>query len=140
MPASKGKAKRPDSIDYRLLIAPHFNERKQQYTTRVVLETVKSFASFRYQLTVRETIGNNAIRFEVLGLSAPNLNLPESGPASYSNEYDTLSGTYTISVEGLDRKTSSARVRITPKKVSVLKTVDGNPLEIITDERLWRSS
>ncbi len=140
MPASRGKAKKTDSIEYRLLIAPHFNERKQQYTTRVVLETVKSFASFRYQLTVRETIGNNAIRFQVLGLSTPQLNLPAAGPASYSNEYDALSGTYTVSVEGLDRKTSSARVRITPTKVSVLKAVDGRPLEIVTDERLWRSS
>ncbi len=137
MSTPRTKSKQPPSTEYRLLIAPHFNERKQKYTTRVVLETVKSFASFRYELTVRETITDNAIRYEVLGLNAPQLNLPASGPASFANEYDALTGTYTVSVEGLDGKTSSGRVRITPTKVIVLKGNHIRPLEIVTDERSW---
>jgi len=101
---------------------------------------VKTFAAFRYELNVRETISDKSINFSVVGLSTPRLNLPASGPASFSHEYDDLSGTYLLSVEGLDGTISTAQVRIGPKQVKVLKPAGGRPLEIITDERLWPST
>ena len=131
------KAHKALTPDYRLLIAPHFNERTQRQTTRVTLETVRAFAAFRYDLSVEETIADKTIAYKVLGLSTPQLNLPAAGPATFSTEHDALNGTYAVSVEGLDGRISTFSVRITPKQVKLLRPAAGMPIDIVTDERLW---
>lgn len=133
------KNSKPDAPQYRLLIAPHLNERTQKYTTRVALETSKPFAAFRYELNVKELISGKSIFYKVVGLSAPKLSLPSPGPAAFSTEHETLKGEYTVSIEGLDGKVSSFSVRIGPRLVKVTKPVTGAVIDIVTDERQWPS-
>jgi len=122
-----------------LLIAPHYNERKQRKTTRVVLETVKSFASFKYELTVEERITDNSISFAVKGLRAPQLSLPASGPARFVKEYDDLSGSYDVTVQGLDGKICTLAIRIRSDEVKLLRPPTGSPIQVVTDQRFWAS-
>ena len=134
--------KRPSKSEipeYRLLIAPHLNERTQRYTTVVALETGKPFAAFRYALNVEELISGKSISYKVVGLSTPRLSLPSSGPASFRTEYESLRGEYTITVEGLDGKVSSFGIRIGPRQVKVTKPVAGGMIELVTDENSWPS-
>jgi len=137
-PRLKGTRKEV-SPEYRLLIAPHFDERKQRYTTRVALETVKTFASFRYDLTVKEQIDDGTISYTIVGLNAPQLSLPGAGTARYSKEYDGLSGSYHVSVKGLDGKVSTVDVRVRPTDVKIIKPPAGRLIDVVTDERLWES-
>ena len=123
--------------EYRILVAPHFNERQQQYTTLVVLETAKSFASFRYELSVQERLEERTIRYRILGLKAPNLSLPAAGHAQFLREYADLKGTYEIVIPGLDGNATSFAVRIAPREVHLLHAPKGPAVEVVTDERLW---
>ena len=123
--------------EYRLLVAPHFNEREQKYTTLVALETTKSFASFRYELSVREWVEGNTLRYKILGLKAPQLSLPASGRAQFAHEYNNLNGHYEVAVEGLDGNLETFSLRISPQRVKVLKAPDNGFVDIVIDESLW---
>jgi hypothetical protein len=139
MPARKS-ARAAEELEYRLLIAPHLAERNQQYVTRIVLETTKSFASFCYELSVEETIEKDALRFVVLGFKAPRLTLPASGPARFQKTYDGLKGTYALTVVGIDGRTTTFTIRISTKKVELVKSPRQTFVQIVTDASLWASS
>ncbi len=129
----------PQETEYRLLMTPHLNERKQEPTTLVVLETTKSFATFRYELSVEERLEGKTLSYKILGLKAPQLSLPSAGHAEFVREYDNLRGTYDVSIEGLDGNVASFTVRITSAAVQVLKTQPQRSVELITDRSLWHT-
>jgi hypothetical protein len=91
----------------------------------VALSTVKAFTSFRYGLTVEDSLDGNRLRLKVLGLEAPDLNLPGSGPAEFTREYEHLTGECTVDVIGIDGKTTSVRCSISKEGVSLLAPVAG---------------
>jgi hypothetical protein len=126
-----------EHLEYRLLITPHFNERGQKYTTLFLLETVKSFASFRYDLSVEETIDKKTITYRVLGLKTPHLSLPASGHARFMREYEDLQGTYDVVIEGLDGKVNSFSVRIAPQQVRLMSKPAHTFINICTDRGTW---
>jgi hypothetical protein len=124
--------KKPKASAYRLLITPHVNERTRRPTTLVVLETAQAFAAFRYELTVEETIREHSLQLKVLGLKAPPLNLPEPGRARFAREYENLSGTYEVTVTGLDGRASTCTVRIAPQRVELLNVPPGSAVQVAT--------
>jgi hypothetical protein len=126
-----------EDSEYRLLITPQFNERGQKYTTLFLLETVKSFASFRYDLSVEETVDKKTIKYRVLGLKTPQLSLPATGHAQFMREYDNLKGTYQVVIEGLDGKVNSFSVRIAPQQVRLVSTPSQSFIRICTDRGAW---
>jgi hypothetical protein len=138
MPARK-TARAPEEPEYRLLIASCLAERNQQYVTRVILETTKAFASFRYELSVEEYIAKDTLRFTVLGFKAPQLTLPACGPARFQKSYDGLHGTYSLVVEGIDGRSNTFTVKISPKKVELLKSPRQCFVAIETDASRWTS-
>ncbi len=123
--------------EYRLLLAPAFDERRQIPTTRFLLETVKSFASFRYGLSVNLAAAPGSIRCTVLGLQAPDLSLPAAGHARFEREFDNLHGLCEVTIQGLDGATATFSVRITPSRVQVVRKPPQSFVELITDPRLW---
>lgn len=126
-----------DNSEYRLLITPQYNERGQKYTTLFVLETVKFFASFRYDLSVEETVDKKTIKYRVLGLKTPHLSLPATGHAQFMREYDNLKGTYEVVVEGLDGKSNTFSVRIAPQQVRLMSTPSQSFISVCTDRVAW---
>lgn len=127
MPARKEK---PSLPEFRLLVAPAVNERTGRPTTLVVLQTTKSFSTFRYALAVDDRPGNGTLLLKVLGLRTPSLDLPAAGPAEFRKEYDGLSGDITIVVEGLDGSHSSVTTHVTPGRVTLTAPVSGRALEV----------
>lgn len=126
-----------ENSEYRLLITPQYNERGQKYTTLFVLETVKFFASFRYDLSVEETVDKKTIKYRVLGLKTPHLSLPATGHAQFMREYDNLKGTYEVVVEGLDGKSNTFSVRIAPQQVRLMSTPSQSFISVCTDRVAW---
>ncbi len=111
-----------NDVEYRLIVTPHFNERKQARTTRVTIETTKVFASFRYELSVKETVKGRQLTYKILGLKAPQLDLPSSGSARFEREYDGFNGRYEIIVECLDGSKNAFEINVTPKQIKMLKS------------------
>jgi hypothetical protein len=132
-----GRQEHKENSEYRLLITPQFNERGQKYTTLFLLETVKSFASFRYDLSVEETLDKKTIRYRVLGLKTPHLSLPSPGHAQFMREYDNLKGTYDVVIEGLDGKTNSFSIRIAPQQVRLMSPPTQSFISVCTDRGSW---
>jgi hypothetical protein len=126
-----------ENPEYRLLITPQYNERGKKYTTLFLLETVKSFASFRYDLSVEETMDTKTIKYRVLGLKAPPLSLPATGHAQFMREYDNLRGTYEVVIEGLDGKTNTVSVLIAPRQVQVVSSPSPSFITVCTDRGNW---
>ena len=99
---TRTSAKEKTEPEYRLLVAPHFAERTLHYVTRMILETTRTFATFRYELSVEEEIDPGSIALSILGFKTPHLTLPAAGPARFQKDYEGLKGTYTVIVQGID--------------------------------------
>jgi hypothetical protein len=115
----------PASTEYRLRIERTTSPSTRRPVTRVALSTVKAFSNFRYGLTVEDNLDGNHLRLRVLGLDAPDLSLPGSGPAEFVREYEHLTGECTVDVTGIDGKTSSVTCSISREGVSLLAPVSG---------------
>ena len=131
------RQKRIAAVEYRLLVTPGWNERVQEPTTIVVLETIRTFASFRYALSVEEERGRRSLLYRVTGLDTPDLSLPGSGEAQYTREYEDLIGTFEITVQGLDGERTSCTLRISPERVRVVKQPSGAQLAVLTERSEW---
>lgn len=131
------KRKSISGPEYRLLITPHINERTQKPGTLVVLETTKAFASFQYELSVKEEVEGKSIQYTILGLKAPHLSLPSAGHAQFAREYENLKGTYTFAVEGLDGAVHESSVKIGAGKVELVKPPASRFVTVFTEESRW---
>jgi hypothetical protein len=127
----------PKVPEYRLLLAPHLAERTQQYVTRLILETTKTFATFRYELSVEESVGSDFIHLVVLGFKTPRLTLPSAGPARFQKDYDGLKGLFTVTVAGIDGRENKFSVRVAPEKVELVSPPRHSFVQIVTDNTRW---
>ncbi|HTY59074.1 MAG TPA: hypothetical protein VMF59_09660 [Bacteroidota bacterium] len=127
MGARKGQQEIPE---FRLVVSPAVNERTGKPTTLVVLQTTKSFSTFRYALAVDDRVADGTLRLKVLGLRTPSLDLPATGPAEFRKEYAELAGDVTFDVEGLDGSHSSVVTHINPGRVTLTSGVRGRPIEV----------
>ena len=138
MPSTKSTKIRIEP-EYRLLIVPRVSERTQRPTTLVVLETTKAFATFRYELSVKATAGPSSLHLTVLGFRTPHLSLPSSGPARFEQEYEDLSGPLEVSIQGIDGRTTSFSLEISPGHVNLLKKPRASFVAIDTDIKHWNN-
>ena len=125
-----GHPEREQAAEFRLQVSPAVSERSGRPVTLVVLQTVKSFSTFRYALAVDDRRENDTLHLKVLGLRTPSLDLPATGPAEFRKEYEDLSGDIRIVVEGMDGAHSSVDTHITPGRVAVTAPVTGRALEV----------
>ncbi len=132
-----GKEKKPEGIDYRLLITPRFDERRQMDTMSFLLETTRSFATFQYELSVKETVTPSFMKFEILGLKAPRLDLPSSGHAHFERVYDKLKGAYELTIKGIDGRVNTFSIKIGSKGAAIVKTPPNPFVDIVVDSNLW---
>lgn len=116
------RATPPATLDFRLRVTPVLDERVQQYKTRFVLETTQSFASFVYELTVKERLDGNNIHFKVQGLKPPRLTMPTSGHARFEREYDHLQGTCQVTLESIDGRTNVFSLLVAPGNIQLVQT------------------
>jgi len=135
----KASPQKNNQPEYRLLVVPQLAERTQRMTTMLVLETVKAFATFRYELSVEEHFQPPSLRFVVAGFKTPRLDLPSSGPAQYRTIFEGLDGVYDVTVEGIDGRVNTFSLRIAPTQVSVLKAPRKPFVQICTDTAVWNS-
>ena len=127
------RAAPPITLDYRLRVTPFLDDREQRYKTRFVLETTQSFASFVYELTVKEHMDGNHIHLKVQGLKPPRLNIPAAGHARFERDYDNLNGTYDITLESIDGRTNTFTLLIAPANIRLLHAPREKFAELVVD-------
>jgi hypothetical protein len=122
---------RPAS-EFRLTIAPHYDQVRQRTVTRVVLETAQTFASFAYDIAVDESRSGNAFRYRVLGLKAPSVGLPGSGTARFQRDYEGMEGTFSFTVVGLNGEERVCTVAVDAAGVRRITGPAGSGLSLVT--------
>lgn len=125
-----GKPRTGRTAEYRLSFARTRDERDDSVKTLFLLETVRQFAAFRYEISVREEIEDREIRLAILGLKAPDLGLPAAGPAEFRRAY-ALEGEYTVSVRGLDGTVVAFPLQVRGGVPSVRRLPEPSFLEVI---------
>ena len=121
----------PLATGYRLKVASVSEDREHRPKTRFTLETSQLFASFVYDLSVEEQRDGNHIHFKILGLRPPQLSIPSSGRASFMREYDDLAGLCSVTVESLDGKVNTFKLRITKGKITLLQSPRERFIELV---------
>ncbi len=124
------------SIDpeFRLIVSPLLDDSTQRIGTTLRLETIKVFANFQYELSVRETEDPPHLHLKVLGLKTPALSLPSTGHAQFTREYAGLQGKIEVTVEGLEGKAATVTLNVLPDRVRILRPPKGSFLEVVTTD------
>ncbi len=134
----KGKRVKPKfPIEYRVLITPQYHEREKETFTLIALRTVSEFTNFRYEIVVHPSIEDHTIRLNIQGLRAPQVSLPESGPAVFETEYNNLSGQYDVIISKLGREENVFSISISDAQVIVEKSPRKKFVEVVTTRDEW---
>jgi len=134
----KGKRVKPVfPIEYRLLLAPRYNERDRRRVTYVALRTVTEFSHFRYEVVVKAEVKGRELHLDIHGLRAPELTLPHSGSALFETELADLDGTYTVVVSKPGHEVNRFTVEITADRVSLLRSPEERFIDLVTAPSEW---
>lgn len=115
------KKKHPDP-EYRLRVFPYTDERTRTAGTAVVVETVKEFVSFSYEVLLEDHLDGQTVSLKILGLHAPVSVMPGVGPARGHRFYEHLSGRRTFVVTKLNGDRNEFVCSIGPRTVELHKS------------------
>ncbi len=127
--ARKRKKSEPE---YRLRVF-HYRQETGKKSVALIVETLKEFVSFRYEVLLEDQRTEHEIRVRILGLNAPISVMPGTGPARGIRFYDSLSGTIGIHVKKLDGEANEFEVSIGRTAVSLVKS-PRNPFILFSPE------
>lgn len=86
----------------------------------LVVETVKEFISFHYEVLLSDSRDGNEVELRILGIHAPRSVMPGVGPARGFRLYDGLKGTVTVTVRNADGNENAFRLRLRGSSVHLL--------------------
>jgi hypothetical protein len=99
------------------------------------LRTVTEFSNFRYEIVVQESVTDNTMRLNISGLRAPQISLPNTGPAMFEKEYTNLKGIHNVIITKLEREENKFVIDISAKGVIVKQSPKEKFVEIVTDHQ-----
>jgi len=114
-------AKKHIDLEYRLLVVPAFDETLQKHGTLFLVETVKQFTNFNYQILVEESCRKHSVTWKVHGLSAPAMSMPAVGGAKYDKIYFDMIGTVHFTMIKKDGQENTVTVKVGPTGVKVVE-------------------
>ncbi|HXG38918.1 MAG TPA: hypothetical protein VNL36_09150 [Bacteroidota bacterium] len=106
--------------EYLLRIYPHLDERTNENSIVLAIETLEIFTSFRYEILLEDKREGNTIELKIVGLHAPAMLMPGKGPARGSRSYTGLKGRYAIRINKMDKEINEFQVEFTSKKIKIL--------------------
>ncbi|HTR82624.1 MAG TPA: hypothetical protein VMM58_13425 [Bacteroidota bacterium] len=124
-------------IEYRMLIQPTFDETLKKTGTAFLVETVKQFSNFRYEVVVEETRSEGRLEWMLHGLRAPELLMPSFGGAQFRKVYFDLKSSLSFTLKKIDGETNQFTLKILASGISV-KDFEGKPfVSVYTSETLF---
>lgn len=109
--------------EYTLNVFRQYDEQTKTTPVVFLIQTTKIFVSFRYEILLEDELRDREIRLKILGLHAPTLLMPGTGPAQGFRKYEHLRGTYSLRVTKQDKSVNEFEVEIAPRSISVKKEV-----------------
>ena len=125
-----GRKREPE---YTLNVFRQYDERTKTTPVVFLVQTTKIFVSFRYEILLEDELREREIHLKIVGLHAPTLLMPGSGPAQGQRNYESLRGTYMLRVIKQDKSTNEFEIEITPKSITVTKE-PATPFVMISTE------
>jgi hypothetical protein len=130
-----GKKKRDP--DYTLNIFHHYDEKTKRNLIVFLVQTIRIFVSFRYEILLEDKIIDKEIRLHIKGLHVPELLMPQTGPAQGRLDYEKFEGTYHLMVIKQDKTVNEFSIQISPGSVNITEkpknsfiTVSNNPVNL----------
>jgi hypothetical protein len=118
------RKKKQRDPEYSLHIFHHFDERTRRALQVFLVQTVKEFTSFNYEILLDAVVLERLIQLKIQGLRTTPLIMPGVGPAEGHREFTNLQGSYNLSVVKLNGETNDFQVDVTPSQISI----QGNPV------------
>jgi hypothetical protein len=109
--------------EYSLHVFHHFDERTRRALQVFLVQTIREFMSFNYEILLDAVTRERLIQLKILGLRTTPLIMPGVGPAKGHRDFTNLRGSYNLSVIKLDGETNDFQVDVTPSQISI----QGNP-------------
>ncbi|HTP80698.1 MAG TPA: hypothetical protein VMM57_09870 [Bacteroidota bacterium] len=107
--------------EYTLDVYPRYDEATRERTTVFLVQTTRIFVSFRYEILLTSEVKPGEIHLDILGLHAPSILMPESGPARGIREFAGLSGSYILAVRKQDKSINEFEMRFGKERIDVLR-------------------
>ncbi len=118
MLARKKKRREPE---YLLRVFHHLDNRTKRNTVVFQVETLKIFKHFNYEVLINDRMEHALIELNILGIHAPLMVMPGTGPAKGRKEYSNLRGTYTVRVAKPNRVSEVLRIRFTKNSITIVE-------------------
>ena len=120
-----------------MLIHPTYDETLKKAGTMFLIETVKQFSNFSYEVVVEESLDGSRVTWALHGLRAPELLMPSFGGAVYRKVFYELKGTYIFTLKKIDGVVNEFTMKILPTSVLVKDFVGKPFVSIYTSESLF---
>ncbi|MGA3244518.1 MAG: hypothetical protein ABSE41_07880 [Bacteroidota bacterium] len=108
--------------EYSLHVFHHLDERIRKVLQVFLVQTVKEFTSFNYEILLDVAILDRTIQMKILGLRTTPLIMPGVGPARGRRDFTDLRGLYHLNVIKLNGETNEFQVDLTPSNISITGT------------------
>ncbi len=127
-------------LEYRMLIEPTYDETLKRHGTLFLIETVKQFSNFNYEVVVADAVEAKSIRWALHGLRAPELSMPAFGAAQFRKIYFDLRGKYLFTLRKIDGEESSFDVKISETAVQVAPPEEQSFVTVYASETEFESN
>jgi hypothetical protein len=117
------RKKKQRNPEYSLNVFHYFDDRTRRELQIFLVQTIKEFTSFNYEILLDAVLRERLIQLKILGLRTTPLIMPGVGPAKGLRDFSNLQGTYSLSVIKLDGETNDFQVDVTPTRIAI----QGNP-------------
>lgn len=109
--------------EYSLHVFHHYDDRSRRALQIFMVQTIKEFTSFNYEILLDAVMRERLIQLKILGLRTTPLIMPGVGPAKGHREFTNLQGSYNLSVIKLDGETNDFQLDVAPSRIAI----QGNP-------------
>jgi len=121
--------------EYTLHILHTTNPETGEAVTAFVVQTVREFVSFMYDIPVQLTIEGSAINLKIHGLRVPENLVPGKGRARGIVLHPKLKGKFDLVVTNVDGVINKFLLTITARAIEVVKTAR-KPFIVYSSERV----
>ncbi len=117
---------------YTLNIFPVYDDTTKQERIILLVQTVRIFIHFRYEIILQDSVENNEIHLKILGLHVPSILLPQQGPAVGWRDYELIEGLYKLIVTKQDGALNEFEINLKRHIVTIVSQPK-NPFILVSN-------
>jgi hypothetical protein len=129
--------KKHKGLEYRVLIIPTFDETLKKAGTLFLIETVKQFSNFNYEVVVEDHRLDDTTIWSLHGLRTPELSMPSFGAAQFRKVYFDVKGRHNFILRKIDGEENLFTVKISSSSVAVLSQPEHLFASLYTSKELF---